>query len=268
MPASLPVEPLNPPKEVSIVDDLYICPRTSTVQKLATLLDEKRVVHVRGTPTSGKTTLAHLLWEYYSKRRMPVVLLTGWHNVIDRKAHLISQCEACGYSGIERTTLLKADVVFILDEAQQSYNDIGLWLGIIKTQSGKSGGPKFCLFTSYGSPSTGSTKYPPASTPVHFGASQRISITSSSFAENGGVCLFYSKEEFEDVVSRLCSNPIGKFALDPAACKYLFSITNGHPGATDALVKLIFKVCMSYRMYWNVITNTVDLPNQHQGPRY
>jgi hypothetical protein len=138
---------------------------------------------------------------------------------------------------------------------------MALWLGIIKTQSGSRGGPKFCLFTSYGSPTTGSTEYPPHCTPVHFGASQRVSITASPFAENGDVCLFYNTEEFEDVVSRLCSHPSSKFALDPAAQKYLYSITNGHPGATDALVKFIFEVCMGCRMYWNVTTNTIDLPS-------
>src|SRR3954447_10930048 len=91
-------QPLNsaatdqPPK--SLEDDPYICPRTDTVKKLATILDEKRVVHVRGTPSSGKTTLAYLLWEYYDKRRECVVLLTGWHNVSDPRTHLVDKCRA------------------------------------------------------------------------------------------------------------------------------------------------------------------------------
>src|SRR2546430_2378711 len=92
-------QPLNsattdqpPPR--SLGDD--ICPRTDTVKKLATILDEKRVVHVRGTPSSGKTTLALLLWEYYHKRRECVVLLNGWHNVSDTRTHLVDKCKARG----------------------------------------------------------------------------------------------------------------------------------------------------------------------------
>lgn len=230
-------------------DNPYICLRTDTVEKLATILDEKRVVHVRGTPSSGKTTLAILLWKYYRERNERVVFLNGWHNVRNPRTHLVDECKARGYYGVEPHTLTDANVVFIFDEAQQSYNDPDLWLGIIKTQSGGDAGPKICLFSSYGSPTTGPTQYPLGSTPIQFGPSQRISITPSHFAENGRVCLFYSQEEFEDVVSRRCSDPTSKFELDPVARKYLYSITNGHPGATTALLKFIFMVCMSCSIY-------------------
>jgi hypothetical protein len=111
-------------------------------------------------------------------------------------------------------------------------------------------------FSSYGSPSTGPAQYPLDTTPIHFGASQRISITPSPFVENGSVCLFYNREEFEDVISRKCANPTCKFTLDPAATEYLYSITNGHPGATDALLWFLVKVCISSNMYWSMITNT------------
>jgi hypothetical protein len=246
VPASLPAEPLKlPEKQFHIEDNPYICPCADTVQKLATILDEKMVVHVRGTPSSGKTTLAYLLWGYYSKRGAPVVFLNGWHKVSDPTTYLITKSEAHSYCGIERHTLRNTNIIFIFDEAQQSYHDSNLWLGIIKTQSGSRAGPKFCIFSSYGSPTTGPTKYPIGSTPVHFGATQRVSITATSFV---GVCLFYSEEEFEDVVSKACTNPTRKLALDPAAREYLYSITNGHPGATDALLHFIFMVCMSYNM--------------------
>ena len=238
----------NIPPEV-LGDNPYICPRTDTVEKLATILDKKRVVHVRGTPSSGKTTLAILLWKYYHKRKERVVFLNGWHNVSNPRTHLVDKCKELGYYGVEPHTLTDANVVFVFDEAQQSYNDLDLWLGIIKTQSGSYAGPKICLFSSYGSPATGPTQYPLGSTPIRFGPSQRISITASRFTENGRVCLFYSQEEFEDVVSRRCSNPINKFELDPAARGYLYSIANGHPGATDALLTFIFTVCMSCSIY-------------------
>src|SRR3954447_22633113 len=98
-------QPLNSattdqPPPPSLEDSPYICPRTDTVKKLATVLDEKRVVHVRGTPSSGKTTLAILLWEYYHKQREFAVFLNGWHNVSDPRTHLVDKCRARGYSGV------------------------------------------------------------------------------------------------------------------------------------------------------------------------
>jgi hypothetical protein len=245
-----PAGPLNQlKKQLLIEDNPYICPRTNTVQKIAKILADKGVVHVRGTPSSGKTTLAHLLKEYYIKHKEAVVFLTGWYNVGDPTNYLISQCVASGYDRIEPWQFLHAKVVFLLDEAQQCYHDWDLWIGIIKMQSGNAAGPKFCLFSSYGSPTTGPTEYPVRTTPHQFGPSQRVSIIASPFAENGDVCLFYSREEFEDVVSRTCSNPASMFVLDYNAREYLYSITNGHPGATNALVKFIYMVCISCSIY-------------------
>jgi hypothetical protein len=243
-----PAGPLNQPmKQLPVGNSPDICPCTNTVQKIAEILTEKGVVHVRGTPSSGKTTLAHLLEEYYAKREEAVIFLGGWYNVSNPTAYLISQCEASGYDRIETRQFLHANVVFLLDEAQQSYHDWDLWNGIIKTQSGRVAGPKFCLFSSYGSPTTGTTEYRIRSTPLRFGPSQRVSIIAS-FAKNGGICLFYSRDEFEDVVSKICSNLTSMFTLDPDAREYLYSITNGHPGATNALVKFTFEVCIGCSM--------------------
>ena len=53
----------------------------------------------------------------------------------------------------------------------------------------------------------------------------------------------------EDVVNRTCSNPSYKFTLDIAAREYLYLIINGQPGATDALIRFIFRIWMSHSMY-------------------
>ncbi|MCJ1349276.1 hypothetical protein MMC31_007512, partial [Peltigera leucophlebia] len=84
---------------------------------------------------SGKTTLAHLLYRYYEDRGKPEILIHGWHNIPDPVIHLIDKCIMSGYHGVTTSTLLSQDVVFFFDESQQSYQDLRLWLGIIKTQS-------------------------------------------------------------------------------------------------------------------------------------
>jgi energy-coupling factor transporter ATP-binding protein EcfA2 len=58
--------------------DTNTSPRHETVEKLATLLDEKAVVHVRGTPATGKSTLAKLLTTYLKNQGKRAIFLE-WH---------------------------------------------------------------------------------------------------------------------------------------------------------------------------------------------
>jgi hypothetical protein len=230
----------------------HICPRTKTVEKLAAVVEEHGVAHLRGTPCSGKTTLAYLLEDYYIECGQPVVFIPCWHSAsysVNPTDYIINECKAQGHDEIGRHNLLTSNLVIILDEAQSSYHDLHLWIEIIKVANDPRIDLKFCLLSSYGSPSVGSTEYPDTIIPAEFCAEQRISITTSSFATNGGICLFYTDDEFKEVVKKLCSNPISTFTLDCTARDYLYSVTNGHPGATNSLIKVIFAVCMTYSMY-------------------
>jgi KaiC/GvpD/RAD55 family RecA-like ATPase len=49
--------------------------RPRTVQRLAELLDEYKIVHVRGTPVTGKTTLAALLYEFLTEKQEKVIFI-------------------------------------------------------------------------------------------------------------------------------------------------------------------------------------------------
>ena len=211
------LSPALPKKTIPALRYPDICPRTKTVETLAKILEEDRVVHVRGTPSSGKTALAHLLYKYYEDRGESVVLIDGWDNILDPTTHLVNQCIISRYNEVIPRNLLTLDLIFLFDESQQSYQDLRLWLGIIKTQSGQINGPKICLFSSYGSPATGPTQYPHGSTPVHFGASQRVSISVSRNSNAPNISLFYNEEEFTEVVRLKCADPTHKFTIDPAA---------------------------------------------------
>ena len=174
--------------------------------------------------------------------------MTGWYDVPDPREHLVRQCGAAGYHHISRVNFVDTNIVFILDEAQQSYCDYALWLGIIKSQSGRAWGPRMCLFASYGSPTSGPPEYPHGSTPVHLGPSQRVALTKSHIPGSPDVCLFYTENEFHDVLNRLCSRPTMIFHMESAARAYLYSMTNGHPGAVEALVSHVFEVCIAYHI--------------------
>jgi hypothetical protein len=84
-----------------------------------------------------------------------------------------------GHEFVTYATLADANIVIILDEAQMSYGDDGLWLGLIKSQSGRHEGPRIALFTSYGSPTTGPEVILAGSPLAFLGPQQRVSITPS-----------------------------------------------------------------------------------------
>ena len=246
------VYPSKPPPSLPHPD---ICPRDDTVRKLAALLDDMLVVHVRGTPSSGKTTLAGLLYHHYVRLDQPVVFITGWEHVIDPIENLVALCRNRGYEDINQANLLASEFVFIIDEAQESYRDRDLWLGIIKTHSGRMWGARICLFSSYGSPIHGNPRRSPNTTPVHLGQSQRVSIKPSHIPDSPDFGLFFSRDEFKDVLDRICSHPTLSFRMESTARAYLYSMTNGHPGAVSTLTSYIYEVCKDFLRVALDVTN-------------
>src|SRR5205809_5967703 len=105
--------------------DPKICPRQNTTKRLAEILDEEWVIHVRGTPSSGKTTLAKLLRDYCELRRERAVYLPGWVKDNGGVRHLLLECEKSGFRGITDRNLFSQNLIFILDEAQDTYHDTG-----------------------------------------------------------------------------------------------------------------------------------------------
>jgi hypothetical protein len=232
------------PKRIA---DEGICQRTHTVIRLAEILEEQQVVLVRGTPSSGKTILSRLLRDYFENCGDTVVFIRGWRtNGMTAANYLTSRCSRAGYPGIQIDDYAYANIIFIIDEAQQSYSDISLW-DFIKEKIGRRTGPKFCLFSSYGSPSQGMviTDETNSYTPPFLGPMKRVSLTCAAIKDSPDVCLFYNGLEFEDVVERFCTNPVTRLKMDKDAQKYLFMITNGHPGAVTSMLDYIFKVCIS-----------------------
>lgn len=178
---------------------------------------------------------------YYLNRSEQVVLLTGWTNTQDPLEHL---AERSKLKNVTSENVLHRNVIFLLDEAQSSYEDFEFWLVVIKGQSNRRSGARLCLFSSYGSPATGSTVHSVfRSTPVHLGPAQRVSLTVSQVKNSPDFSLFYNEEEYYDVIQRLCSRPPTTCKFSREAQDYLFSITNGHAGATTSMMTYIYDVC-------------------------
>ncbi|KAF8538424.1 hypothetical protein BDD12DRAFT_885202 [Trichophaea hybrida] len=116
---------------------------------------------------------------------------------------LVQECHLAGYTDINLSTLSHTDIVLIFDEGQMSYGDQGLWLGFVKTQNRRREGPKIYIYTSYGSPSGGPSDFAEGTLLSFLGVNQRVSITVSPMGNSPRISLFYSRDEFDDVVRRL-----------------------------------------------------------------
>lgn len=225
-----------------------ISPRTRSIETLARLLDEHAMIHVRGTPASGKSTMAKLLFRHYSRhdltqRQPTIVFVADWkdwvENNMDTVGFLVRQCHQLGHK-IQRAEFLNEandDLIFILDEAQVTYADSFFWYSVIKERLAATKGPRFCLFTSYGSPSTGSPDYPKTTTPPILKREQRISLIVPHDHVGHDLCLFYKQEEFKDAVKKWADTTDHTIGEDVASC--IFEQTNGHPGVAGAMLRYV-----------------------------
>lgn len=134
------------------VDNQLICPRERTVSKLAATLDDVNIVHVRGTPASGKTCLSELLRDYYRKEGRRVFLITEWEKLnpknpwgsfvelVEKSNEGLEDASATSFittsSQPEQNLswIVTSDTVILVDEAQKTYNDSVLWNTIFKAR--------------------------------------------------------------------------------------------------------------------------------------
>ncbi|KAE8352425.1 hypothetical protein BDV28DRAFT_135151 [Aspergillus coremiiformis] len=218
------------------------CLRKDTVSKLAAAVDSQNVIHVRGTPASGKTVLSQLLRDYYLENNRKVFLIETWTSLgsfegKDNWTRFASLLQTM-YPQYDRAELFAPNTVILVDEAQASYKDPYFWNTIIKERRSDEGEDiKICLFCSYGSPSTGLEIDHVVFTPATFGSPQRITLTPQPGEYSPKLGLFFTPDEFDEAVSLLTTNNYEeKFTIDKEAMSYLYELTNGHPGGVASLV--------------------------------
>jgi len=232
--------------------DALTCPREATVAALWDQLKKHQVVHVRGTPTSGKSTLAQLLKDYV-KRTSPntQVYAFSWlqPEVLEKKG--ISSSLYYQLLNFQTGRPIDTDdwlnmrnMLLIIDEAQVSYQYDNLWTDFIKRiASDGDEGRRVILFSSYGSPAQIPLVHGPVESPsMELSANQRVSIRSLS-DNNQKISLYFTRLEFDDVVARACKRSgeyVQPFHLSPESLDYIWEFSNGHPAGTrlvlDALI--------------------------------
>lgn len=137
------------------------------------------------------------------------------------------------------------NVLLIIDEAQMSYDYGTFWNDFIKPlASGSLSGPIVLLLSSYGSATQTPVLGAKGSPPVELTSQQRISVRSL-FDNNPDVSLYFSRQEFDDVVRRVCHHQSAHgqlFLPTSELVDYVWEFSNGHPGGVRALLGFLIKL--------------------------
>lgn len=220
------------------------------------LINERQVVHIRGTPATGKSTLAHLLAMYVSKIEPQ---LEVYHVCWPEASRNLPETAPYSYllNYLARRSQNSQDWMYInglliIDEAQASYRHSSLWNDLIKFLE-PGFGLKIALFSSYGSASA-LVEEALTSTPLKLYPSQRVSLKRSP--EPRDVCLLLPKDEFNDLAHRRClsygcSQP---FLPSAPVIRHLFSVTKGHAAAAVCVLDILSEAQVS-----NTLPNFVVL---------
>jgi hypothetical protein len=189
------------------------------------LFDIINVAKVRGTPASGKSSLAMLLRNYIAKNHpeKDVHFLPCYRDQPDQTP-IMGWEEWLDGEGWHSSS--PSSRVLILDEAQLSYWDRPFWLGFIKPINAGSH-HMVILFASYGSASRNLLNN---ATPLVVQESQLVGLARDSTEDSVGLLL--TREEMERVVRKSFPN----HHFDVSLLDYVYSLTSGHVGACyDAL---------------------------------
>jgi hypothetical protein len=209
-------------------------PRTKLVTGLIEMLDLHGVVHIRGTPATGKTELLRLVHLHLCRSGKSAVRFTRWPVPTEREGLtwegiLTSRCR------VPETELLTSSIYILVDEAQSSYYDVDLWNDGLKSVAGRlprADGIKFLMACSYGSPGSGTWKW--NITPQFFPPKHHLSLLPTDKVPLG---LFLTDEEFRAFVDTWETRGQPKFALDLR--QRLRRVTSGHIGALVGLLEWI-----------------------------
>jgi energy-coupling factor transporter ATP-binding protein EcfA2 len=244
-------------------DDL-ICRREATVATLWDQLQKHQFVHIRGTPTSGKSTLARLLKDHVEKTSLNTQVYTfSWQQPEVLRKEGINGSLYYQLLNFHTNRPRDADdwlnmgnMLLIIDEAQASYQYGNLWTQYIKPISSDGDcGRRVVLFSSYGSPAEILLKHGPAgSPPMELTTNQRVSIRPLS-NNNQKVSLYFTHPEFDDVVTRVCKHSGDNrqpFRPSPELLDFIWEFSNGHPAGTRVVLDTLINSEVSiYSFYYH-----------------
>lgn len=223
------------------------CRRDQLVESIFDRMMHYRILHIRGTPASGKTVLLQLL-RYHIKSIKPdwnVSVVVDWPSTLDNDdSGTITHLERV--LNLRRDDFLAAqDTVLLLDEAQTTYKNRYFWNMFLKSIE-RISGVYVVLFSSYGSP-----KRQPVDliglTPPVLTADQRIGL---QIDENQGfppAGLLLTITEAESIMSLASSAHQDHPQFSHGLLHWVYALTAGHVGAFVGILDMIIRSPVSFR---------------------
>jgi hypothetical protein len=180
-------------------------------------------LQVRGTPASGKSTLAKLLGRHIRVQEpdVRVIWVDGWER---------DDAAKCGgwYSYLKKRKgwIPGENTVFIFDEAQLMYKDGELWNELFKCMHDYPD-RRVIAFAIYGSPSS---LIDIQGTSIFISSMARVSLLPTAHEDNlPAAGLLFTPAEFDELVSK--QYPDSEYHFHPSFLDMVFEITEGHVGA-------------------------------------
>lgn len=209
-----------------------IVKRSDTVSAIYKKLCAYSFIQVRGTPASGKSTLAKLLGHHIRAQEphVCVIWIGGW-KIVD--------VAACGswhpYLKERKGWIPEAATVLIFDDAQVSYQDAELWDQMFKAIH-EYHNLRAIAFASYGSPSPLIEILD--NTPIYIADAARVSLLPTANEDNlPSAGLHFTRAEFDELVSK--QYPESEHYFHSSFLSAVFGITRGHVGAMYSFLTII-----------------------------
>lgn len=218
-----------------------VCERKDLVTSILRLLETMRVVVIRATPQVGKSTLLYLLGRHIlDKRRNLEPVFIHWKSREERKGFFPLQYEE--YLEYEKSRWLKknanyrpchpeAKTVYLIDEAQRSYEEVDLWARKLKNP-GSRNQPLFVLVCLYGVDVSVGRPLDVESQSLNIDAIQRVELRPSRTCNPH---MLFTLEETNIVVQKWAI--VNRYQLTSGVCEYLHTATDGHPGMVGLVLR-------------------------------
>ena len=216
----------------------YVCHREGLIHSAMELLDVMKVVVIRAGPFVGKSTLLCLLGDHILHKRSdlePVFIhwrtreernSLPWDEYLERETLRWRDSNSKG-----RPRNPQAKIVYLIDEAQRSYEETDFWARMIKGRNTRQDA-MFVLVCLYGADVWLDRPQDVESQSLNVDAVQRIELRSSG---TGTPCMLFKLEETRAVVNKWAT--LNHYQVANDVHEYVHAATDGHPGMVGFIVR-------------------------------